>query len=45
MRFKSSSRWLKFSKELHEDVCACFNVPNKGKWWAMSRCVRGVGGI
>lgn len=28
---KSSSRWFKFSKELHEDVCACFNVINKGK--------------
>ena len=23
---KSSSRWFKVSEELHEDVCACFNV-------------------
>ena len=36
---------LKFLKELHEDVCACFNVINKGKCWVMSRCVLRVGGI
>ena len=32
-------------KELHEDVCACFNVINKGKCWVMSRCVLRDGGI
>ena len=45
MQFKSSSRWLKFSKELREDVCACFNVLNKGKCWVTSRCVLRAGGM
>ena len=42
VRYKKNMRTQKrllagnFSKEFREDVCACFNVVNKGKCWVMT---------